>query len=104
MGDLTVTERQAYRLRNRNRRQVVAECVPDNSTDGSYTLAASDVGLNSIESVTIETPVINSGDKVVTWDDDNGEFDVYNTSDGSANSATDLSSTEIVAVVTGTEE
>lgn len=104
MGDLTVSERHAYRHRNRNRRQVVAECTPDNSTDASYNLAPSDVGLDSIESVAIETPVINSGAQVVTWDDDNEQFDVYNTSDGSAVSTTDLSSTEIVAIVTGPTE
>jgi hypothetical protein len=102
MGDLTVTERHAYRLRNRNRRQVVAECVPDSSTDSSYTLDASDVGMSSIESVAIETPTINSGAHVVTWDDDNGEFDVYDQTGAAAN--TDLSGTEIVAVVTGTDE
>jgi hypothetical protein len=102
MGDLTVTERHAYRLRNRNRRQVVAECVPDSSTDSSYSLAASDVGLSSIESVAMETTTINSGAHVVTWDDDNNEFDVYDQTGSTAN--TDLSSAEIVAVVTGPEE
>lgn len=102
MGDLTVTERHAYRHRNRNRREVVAECVPDSSADSSYTLDAGDVGLNSIESVALETAAINSGGHVVTWDDDNGEFDVYDQTGSAAN--TDLSSTEIVAIVTGPVE
>jgi hypothetical protein len=104
MGDISsVTERQAYRLRNRNRRQVVAECTPDNSGDASYELSASDVGLASIESVALETPVINSGDTVVTWDQANGEFDAYQTGNGNVNAA-DLSGETIVAVVTGPEE
>lgn len=105
MGSISsVTERQAYRERNRNRRTVVAELTPDNSTDAAYSLAASDVGLDSIESVTFETPVFSSGDKIATWDDANGEIDVFNTSDGTANSTTDLSGTTIVAVVTGPVE
>ena len=102
MGDLTVTERHGYRGRNRNRRVVVAECVPDDSTDSSYNLAPGDVGLNSIESVAMETTTINSGGHVVTWDDDNEQFDVYDQTGSAAN--TDLSSTEIVAVVTGKVE
>lgn len=104
MGDIdSVTERHAYRLRNRNRRQVVAELTPDDSGDGSYSLAASDVGLNSIESVALETTLINSNSSVVTWDQDNNNFDVADISDGSDNT-TDLSGETIVAVVTGTEE
>jgi hypothetical protein len=104
MGSIaSVTERHAYRGRNRNRRVVVAECTPDSSGDGSYGLSAPDVGLSSIESVALETPVIRSGSTVVTWDDDNEQFNAYDTADGAANT-TDLSSTEIVAVVTGTDE
>jgi hypothetical protein len=105
MGDISsVTERQAYRLRNRNRRQVVAECTPDNSGDGSYGLSASDVGLASIESAAFETPVINSGDSLVTWNQANTQFDVFaNDGTGNANAA-DLSGETIVVVVTGPEE
>lgn len=104
MGSIdSVTERHAYRLRNRNRRQVVAELTPDSNADASFSLPASDVGLNSIESVAFETPVFSSGDKVAAWDDANGEVDVFNTSDGTANSS-DISSATIVAVVTGPVE
>jgi hypothetical protein len=104
MGSIdSVTERHAYRLRNRNRRQVVAECTPDDSGDASYGLSASDIGLESIESVALETPVINSGDTVVTWDQANGEFDAYATADATDNTA-DLSGETIVVVVTGPEE
>jgi hypothetical protein len=103
MGSInSVTERFAYRLRNRNRRQVVAECTPDSSTDKSFSLSASDVGLSSIESVAIETPVVGT-EKLVTWDQDNNNFDVINVSDGTDNSS-DISSATIVAVVTGTDE
>ena len=105
MGSIdSVTERQAYRLRNRNRRQVVAECTPDNSGDASYGLSASDVGLASIESVALETPIINSGDSMVSWDQNTGEFDVFaNDGTGNANAA-DLSGETIAVVVTGPEE
>lgn len=104
MGSIdSVTERQAHRLRNRNRRQVVAECTPDDSGDASYGLSASDVGLASIESVALETPVINDGETVVTWDQADGEFDAYATSNGNVNAA-DLSGETIVVVVTGSED
>jgi hypothetical protein len=103
MGSInSVTERHAYRLRNRNRRQVVAELTPDSSTDKSFSLPASDVGLSSIESVAIETPVVGT-EKLVTWDQDNNNFDVINVSDGTDNSS-DISGSTIVAVVTGPEE
>jgi hypothetical protein len=103
MGSIdSVTERFAYRLRNRNRRQVVAECTPDASTDKSFSLSASDVGLSSIESVAIETPVVGT-EKLVTWDQENNNFDVINVSDGTDNSS-DISSATIVAVVTGKDE
>jgi len=104
MGSISsVTERYAYRLRNRNRRQVVAELTPDTSTDLSFTLSASDVGLNSIESVALETPFISGGDKYVNWDQDNNNFDVRNVTDQTDNSS-DISGETIVAVITGTEE
>lgn len=105
MGSISsVTERHAYRLRNRNRRQVVAELTPDTSTDETFSLSASDVGLNSIESVAIESTLIGSSNKkAVGWDQDNNNLIVRNIDDGSANSS-DISGQTIVAVVTGTEE
>jgi hypothetical protein len=104
MGSIdSVTERHAYRLRNRNRRQVVAELTPDSSGDASYSLSASDVGLSSIESVSLETPVIRTGSTSVTWDQGNNEFDAYDV-DTVANNTTDISGETIVAVITGPEE
>lgn len=103
MGSInSVTERHAYRLRNRNRRQVVAELTPDTSTDKSFGLSASDVGLSSIESVAIETPVVGT-EKLVTWDQGNNNFDVINVADGTDNSS-DISGSTITAVITGPEE
>jgi len=103
MGSIdSVTERHAYRLRNRNRRQVVAELTPDNSGDASYSLSASDVGLNSIGSVAFETVAFGSG-KLPSWDQANNNIDVVNVADGTDNAA-DISGETIVAVVTGTEE
>jgi len=102
MGSISsATERHAYRLRNRNRRQVVAELTPDNSGDASYGLSPSDVGLNSIESVAFETPEVNG--KLVTWDNANNNVDVVNVSDGTDNAA-DISGETIVAVVSGPVE
>jgi len=104
MGSISsATERHAYRLRNRNRRQIVAELTPDNSGDASYGLSPSDVGLTSIESVSLETPAFSSGDKLATWDQANENIDVYNTADGTVNAA-DISGSTIVAVVTGPVE
>jgi hypothetical protein len=109
MGSIdSVTERHAYRLRNRNRRQVVAELTPDDSSGGasanSYSLSPSDVGLNSIESVAFETPVINTGSTTLTWDADNNEIDAYDTGGTVAANTTDLSGETIVAVITGKDE
>lgn len=108
MGSIaSVTERSAYRERNRNRRTVVAELTPDDSTAGdanSYSLSASDVGLNSIESVTFETPVINTGSTTLTWDNSNNEIDAFDTGGTIAANTSDLSGETIVAVVTGTVE
>lgn len=105
MGSISsVTERHAYRHRNRNRREVVAELTPDSSSDPSYSLSASDVGLNSIESVSFETPVINTGSTTVTWDNDNNEIDAFDTGGTIAANSSDLSGETIVAVIKGTVE
>lgn len=99
----TVNEREAYRERNRNRRTVIAELTPDSSGDGSYSLAPGDVGLNSIDSVALETPVIRTGSTSITWDNGNNEFDAYDVDTVAANTS-DLSGETIVAVITGPVE
>jgi hypothetical protein len=100
----SVTERKAYRFRNRNRRQVVAELTPDNSGDGSYSLSASDVGLNNIESVAFETTHVRSGQTYLTWDNGNNNIDAFDAGTGGTANTTDLSGETIVAIVTGTVE
>lgn len=108
MGSIdSVTERTAYRERDRGRRTVVAELTPSNDTGASansYSLTASDVGLNNIESVTFETPVINTGSTTLTWDNANNEIDAYDTGGTIAANTTDLSGETIVAEVTGSVE
>jgi len=108
MGTIdSVTERKAYRERDRTRRTVVASLTPSNDTGASansYSLSPSDVGLSSIESVTFETPVINTGSTTLTWDDTNNEIDAYDTGGTIAANTSDLSGETIVAVVTGEAE
>jgi len=104
MGTIdSVTEEHAYRLRDRIRRVVVASLTPSSDTDATFSLAAADVGLNSIESVELETPFISGGDKYVNWDRENDQFEVRDVSDQTDNSA-DISGETIVAVVTGPVE
>lgn len=105
MGSIdSVTERTAYRERDRGRRTVVAELTPDNSGDASYTLTASQVGLNDIEGVSFETPVVNTGSTSLAWDQANNNIDAYDAGGTIAANTTDLSGETIVAEVTGSVE
>lgn len=95
----SVSELEAYRARDRTRRVVVANITLSSDTDNTFDLSASDLGLDSIENLTFETPFVNGGSQLLSFDRENDNIEARDV-DGTDNTA-DLSGEDVIARVVG---
>lgn len=99
---VTWSESDAYRERNRNRRTVVLDGTLESGDTSNASLTASDAGLDTIETVTLETPVVGAGNALASYSEGDDRIDFYD-QDLSDNTTT-LTDDVVTVVVTGTVE